>query len=227
MQRITEADPRFCLTRNTLKKQIAGPYQARNIGLNLARGDFICFLDIDDRWLPHKLSAQAEQLSINKELKLIFAPYVRMRRGAIQGRIRCAPPFLTPKTWVRIANPIPMLTACVCRNVIADLRFKPQHHEDYLFWYEVLQSLTPEQVAEARSPLAIYSVHDTSISSNKFIATKWIWQCYRQFGYSRPLATAALLGRGLLQGWLIGSEMGRWSKKLNATEQKIIGITQY
>jgi len=213
LTKITRKDSRFRVTRNTLPKKVAGPYQARNVGLDMASGNFICFLDIDDRWLPQKLAIQADQLCANKKLKLIYAPYIRMRRGAIHGQVRYPLPLFQARAWAKIANPIPMLTACVHRDVIADLRFEPQHHEDYLFWHDILQRLYPQQIETAFSPIAIYSIHDKSISSNKFRATGWIWKCYRQFGYSKSQAAVALIGRGLLQIWIIGSEILNITKK--------------
>lgn len=45
------------------------------------------------------------------------------------------------------------------------------------------------------------------------------WQCCRQLGYSRILAALALLGRGLLQAWLIWSETTRPPIQLNAAER--------
>ena len=37
-----------------------GPGAARNRGIEIAQGDFICFLDSDDLWLPEKLEKQLE-----------------------------------------------------------------------------------------------------------------------------------------------------------------------
>ncbi|MBT1690701.1 glycosyltransferase family 2 protein [Dawidia soli] len=37
-----------------------GPNKGRNIGLRYATGDYICFLDHDDLWLPHKIRLQLQ-----------------------------------------------------------------------------------------------------------------------------------------------------------------------
>jgi|694.fasta_scaffold55245_4 teichuronic acid biosynthesis glycosyltransferase TuaG len=207
LQELTAGDSRFRYTYNTLPRQVPGPYQARNVGLELVRGEFICFLDIDDYWLPNKLIIQTAQLKRKPHLRLLYSTYLRSNRQLTYGKIRHSPPILGPKSWIHLANPVPMLTACVDRDIINGLRFEPFHHEDFLFWHAVLLSLQDEQLEEYQYPLAIYNVHSASTSCNKLKATGWIWHCYRRIGYSRSRASVALVGRAMLQAWLIGRRL--------------------
>ncbi|ABI46949.1 glycosyltransferase family A protein [Synechococcus sp. CC9311] len=192
-------DKRFYVFCNTLVREISGPYQARNFGLKLAQGDFICFLDIDDRWFPNKLEMQAKQLKSNPEYCLLYSPYVRGNRGASFGKVRKTPLGIAPKLLVKVSNPIPMLTSCVSRATISDLFFAPVNHEDYLFWHFVISRLNSEQIAEYPNPLAIYCVDPSSISGNKFLAFQWLWRCYKRLGYGFFATLLVLFLRGMLQ----------------------------
>jgi len=206
LRKLSYGDSRFCIMANTLKREVPSPYQARNTGINKARGEFICFLDIDDTWLPHKLAEQKIQLEKNPRLCLIFSTYIRARQATSEGKIRNSSPLFGPKFWIHLANPIPMLTACVHRDAIKGLRFSPKNHEDYIYWHEVLRRLKPDQIGICHKPLAVYHIHEQSISSNKLQATYWIWECYRFLGYSLLMSTAALLGRGMLQAYMTVTE---------------------
>lgn len=48
-----------------------GPSRARNIGLDQASGDFVAFLDDDDRWLPGKLTAALAAMERHPEAGVV------------------------------------------------------------------------------------------------------------------------------------------------------------
>ena len=58
-------DPRIKVYKNPLSKNIKSPYQARNYGITKAKGEYICFLDIDDYWLENMLMSKYLKLFTN------------------------------------------------------------------------------------------------------------------------------------------------------------------
>jgi len=58
-----------------LHQKNAGPAQARNLGIKLASGEYIAFLDCDDIWFPEKLEEQLAILRGNSQLGLVHSNY--------------------------------------------------------------------------------------------------------------------------------------------------------
>ena len=50
-------------------------YRARNKALNLVKGEYICFLDVDDMWLTEKLSQQVNEMEKDKQIGFIYSGF--------------------------------------------------------------------------------------------------------------------------------------------------------
>ncbi len=61
-------DPRLKIIR----QKNAGAAIARNKGVLIARGEYVCFLDADDIWAPDKLKLQLAEIEKNPVINMVF-----------------------------------------------------------------------------------------------------------------------------------------------------------
>ena len=180
LQKLTKNDSRFLLLKNpnTENKKIPGPYQARNLALNNARGKFICFLDIDDKWPANRLSKYYYILMNDSNIDIVYSDYICQNAHKNTGFCVKKVPFISPKKIVYFANPIPMLTACIRRSVAISHDFSAIHHEDYLYWRNIILDMQDSSIRHVSEPLATYCIHERSLTANKFLSFFWLYKAF-------------------------------------------------
>jgi glycosyltransferase involved in cell wall biosynthesis len=73
-----------------------GPAAARNAGIRIARGDYICFLDADDLWLPNKLQVQLDFMEQHPDIALVFSDMEEIDKGKVVHRSYFAKTMFRP-----------------------------------------------------------------------------------------------------------------------------------
>lgn len=161
------------------KAKNEGAAAARNIGLNIARGRYIAYLDADDIWIPEKLDHELHFME-DKRAGFVFTAYeFGDEKARPTGKKVRVPESLTYRKALS-RTVIFTTTVMFDRKIIPDklLRMPTVESEDTATWWQVLRAgYTAYGLDEV---LAIYRRPSKSLSSNKFVAIRRIWNLYRR-----------------------------------------------
>ena len=156
-----------------------GASEARNKGLNLAKGRYITFIDSDDLWMPNFLEKTISYLTNTKE-ELVYASYKRVDEDL--------QPLLTDfiaidyidKNRILYNCPIPMLTSVYDTERIGKITFpEAELREDHAMWIDLLQKV--KYARAINETLAIYRIRNNSVSRNKLKIALKQYEVYRKY----------------------------------------------
>lgn len=155
----------------------SGVAQARNRGIQAARGRYIAFLDSDDLWLPEKLEKQLQFMQKNG-YAFTYTWYRQFEDDP-------AHPIRLVKTKNSVdyrkllrGNDIGCLTVMIDRKEIPDIQMPSEKHEDYITWLNLLKK--GYQAYSVPEDLARYRVSKSSLTGNKKKSLVWTWNVYRK-----------------------------------------------
>lgn len=157
--------------------QNSGPAKARNVGLDLATGNYIAFLDSDDLWMPNKLERQLAFME-HQNARISFTAFCRMDENGVPGRVKNEVPQKVNYQQLLSNNVIACSSAMYCAKTLGKLRFVNMGHEDFLFWLNALKMVGHAQ--GLNEVLLHYRIRKGSISSNKWQAAGFTWNVYRK-----------------------------------------------
>lgn len=171
----------------------------RNFAIDNSLGEYIAFLDSDDRWLPEKLAKQVAAME-NESANISYHSFrVIDVDGAKCGPTRRAKYSVGYKDLLK-NNCMGCLTVMVRRSFIKDQRMEAIRHEDLHFWIKLLHDSNSLAIP-VTTTLAEYRVRDQSISSNKIKSAFWRWCLYRKLEIPPAKAIYYLSLYSLLAAW--------------------------
>jgi|GEM_PF-648908 len=133
--------------------QNKGMSASRNLGIDNALGDLICFLDADDVWLPGKLQDQVQVMLQYPDVSMVYGRTIfwwswsqqhhkkdLVRRMGTKANSVINPPTLVPRFLI-VAAAVPGTCSIMCRKeMFSRIRFEDSFrglYEDQAFYYKV------------------------------------------------------------------------------------------
>ena len=156
-----------------------GPANARNRGINDAKGNYICFLDADDLWENTKLEKQVKFMK-EKQCEFSFTGYQFMSSdGEKKGKKVYIPAELTYKQALKNTTIFISTVMFDMSNITKDeIKISDMKIEDTATWWRILRN---GYVAYGLNEiLTFYRRSENTRSSNKVKAIKGAWEIYRK-----------------------------------------------
>ncbi len=157
-----------------LQPQNLGAGNARNKALEIAKGQYVAFLDADDAWNPEKIEKQIKLLQEKKGCFCFAAiemvdgeDHVIKKKRNVKEEIDYR--FLLSNTM------IPTSGVLVDRMVKGDFRMSTRRGgQDYATWLSLLRDGT--KAYGINEALVMYRIDGKSLSSNKLKSIRQIWE---------------------------------------------------
>lgn len=171
-----EKDEKIKLLRNQQNCRVA---HTRNRGIDLAVGKYILFLDSDDILAEDALEILVKCFKENSKALIYTAPYQKMSEDGRKflGVIK-PPECVCYKDMLKTCT-MPFMTTMIRRDIVGEHRLKNVHHEDYLFWLEVLKEGNYSCYGYCKKALGYYRLTPNSLSRNKLKTFRYQWNIYR------------------------------------------------
>ena len=166
---------------------------SRNKGIEVAKGDYIAFLDGDDVWKPEKLEKQIAFMQ-NNDCDVCFSSYKQIDEdGKPLNKLVKALPKLTYSTFLR-SNYIGNLTGMYNVKTIGKITVPNlRKRQDWLLWLAAIKK-SGKPALGIQESLAYYRVRKNSMSSNKFNLLKYNYMVYKKgLGFSTIKSTYCML----------------------------------
>ena len=200
-----ENDPRIRVHENI---RILGVAKSRNIGIELARGEWVAFLDSDDLWREDKLEKQLTFMAeTGAAISYTGTAYIDEENNPSEYVLRAERELTYPELLRK--NLMSCSSVMVRRDIMERTGFASDDmSEDYAAWMQIVSEVGCAYGLD--EPLLVYRMSGTSKSSGRYRSGVMTYRAYRHVGYEKLPAfalTARYALHSITKRFLIG--MGR------------------
>ena len=177
---------------------------ARNLGIKASKGDYICFLDADDLWKPHKLETQLDFMEENK-LSVSYSSYELINEeGKSLQQVVKALDRLSFSKLLR-ANYIGNLTGMYKAKNLGKIYNPPiRKRQDWGMWLQAVKK--GGEAMGIAEPLAKYRIRKGSISGNKWEMLQYNYKVYRKVLKFSTIKSGFWFSRFLFEQFFVKSK---------------------
>ena len=144
-----------------------GVANSRNRGIRASTGNFIAFLDADDKWRKNKCQQQI-QFMLRHKLDFSSTSYIKST-GTENIIVKTPKKFSLERLYVR--NPIGLSSVMVTKSIMQQFQFNDIGHEDMDLWVRLFKH--KKKFGSLDRPLVTYFATKGSRSSNMLRSYLW------------------------------------------------------
>lgn len=162
-------------------KKNLGAAKTRNKGVNLARGEYVAFLDGDDYWEAHKLDKQLKLMEETQTVLCSTARELMTPEGECTGRVIPVKKTITYKELLK-HNSINCSSVLIKTEVAKEFPMcHEDSHEDYIMWLQILKKYG--KACAVNEPLLKYRLSNQGKSGSKLQSARMTFKVYRYMGF--------------------------------------------
>lgn len=177
VEELKNQDNRIILLKNEKNSKVS---QTRNNGVNIAKSDWVAFLDSDDMWETNHIEKLIER---QKETggEIIHSSYKFMtNEGKLLDNEFIVDDSITYEKLFKQNKILPSATMVKKELLLKYPFYADKVHEDFVCWLSILKEI---KVAYGiKVPTVVYRLTEGSKSRNKFKALKMSYNTYKVHG---------------------------------------------
>jgi glycosyltransferase involved in cell wall biosynthesis len=146
-------------------------YQARNLALKECKGDYVCFLDVDDYFLKNKIAKQLLYFN-DQKVGVIYSNYYRYYEDINKKKLLTNKqlPSGNLTQYILEESQISFMTVMIRKKSLDSLKFNFDRKYSIIGDYDLLYRLSFNwDFCYIEEPLAVYRIHKDNFSKNSIL----------------------------------------------------------